>query len=140
MIDLVGQSLNIQALQKQAIELWQADQASALELGKVLVALRAAMKNAHGDFTAWFREAGLSENRVYYCIRLVEGKIVKAKADASKTSPEEDEPWRAEQLFTAAEWVSLCKYSAARQTTPELLLKEIITEWCGSHPVEEVIE
>jgi hypothetical protein len=73
--DMVGESLNIQALQKRAIELWKQDQCSAIELGKALISLRDAMKDAHGDFAKWFRSAGLLENRVYYCIRLVEGKV-----------------------------------------------------------------
>ena len=73
--DRIGQSLNIQALQKRTLELWKADQCSARELGKSLITLRDAMKDAHGDFAKWFRKAGLSENRVYYCIRLAEGKI-----------------------------------------------------------------
>ncbi len=133
--DRIGQSLNIQALQERTIELWKADQISAQELGKALVSLREAMKDAHGDFTKWFREAGLSENRVYYCIRLVEGKIEKNPPSEEKTSPADEEPWRNEQLFTANEWRALCKYAEARQTSPEILIKEIISEWCAAHPV-----
>ena len=139
--DPIGQSLNIQALQKQTLELWKADQCSARELGKALVNLRDAMRQVHGDFTQWFRDAGLSENRVYYCIRLVEGKIEKKQPSAEEDkSPAEDEPWRAEQFFTATEWRNFCKYAEACQKAPDIVLKEIIAEWCAAHPVEEVIE
>src|SRR5580704_16088256 len=62
------ESLNIQALMDEALRLWAADQQSALALGKALIAVRDALRNEHGAFTSWFREAGLVENRVYYCI------------------------------------------------------------------------
>lgn len=75
----VGQSLNIQALQKNVLQLWKKDQFSARELGKALITLRNAMKDAHGEFAKWFGEAGLDENRVYYCIREAEGKNKRLK-------------------------------------------------------------
>ncbi len=84
--DMVGQSLNIQALQKRVLELWKADQSSALELGKALITTRDAMRDAHGDFAQWFDDAGLSENRVYYCIRKVEGKVERAGIPESPTA------------------------------------------------------
>jgi hypothetical protein len=66
--------LNIQALQERALKLWEVDQASALELGRALCAVRDAMRDEHGAFARWYRENGLEENRVYYCIRRAEGK------------------------------------------------------------------
>jgi len=77
--DMVGESLNLQALQKSVLQLWKKDQLSAIELGKALITLRDAMKDAHGDFAKWFSEAGLDENRVYYCIREAEGKNKRLK-------------------------------------------------------------
>jgi 16S rRNA G966 N2-methylase RsmD len=72
-IATVSESLNIQALQEAALKLWEIDQTSALELGRALVAVRDVLpKRAFAD---WFREAGMEENRVYYCIRKAEGKI-----------------------------------------------------------------
>ena len=71
----VGESLNIKALQDRALELWAVDQASALELGRALLAVREAMCEQHGAFAQWFRENGLEENRVYYCLRRAEGKV-----------------------------------------------------------------
>lgn len=68
------ESLNVQALQQRALELWEVDQASALELGKALCAVRDAMRDEHGAFAKWYRDNGLEENRVYYCIRRAEGK------------------------------------------------------------------
>lgn len=67
------ESLDIQALQDKALELWMVDQTSALELGRALIAVRNAMR-AHGAFAKWWRAAGMDENRVYYCIRKAEGK------------------------------------------------------------------
>jgi hypothetical protein len=71
---LPDQSLNIKALQERALALWEVDQASALELGRALIAVRDAMQE-HGAFAQWWRGAGLEENRVYYCIRKAEGKV-----------------------------------------------------------------
>ncbi len=73
------ENLNIQGLQQKALDLWIADQASALELGRALIAVREAMEE-HGAFTRWYTENELEENRVYYCIRKAEGKV-KAPAD-----------------------------------------------------------
>ena len=69
------ENLNIKALQDRALELWAVDQASALELGRALLAVREAMREQHGAFAQWFRENGLEENRVYYCLRRAEGKV-----------------------------------------------------------------
>lgn len=68
------EGLKIQALQETALKLWEVDKASALELGRALIAVRDAMAK-RGAFTKWFQEAGLEENRVYYCIRKAEGKV-----------------------------------------------------------------
>jgi hypothetical protein len=88
--DAIGQSLNIQALQKKVLELWKQDQSSARELGKALISTRDAMRDAHGGFAQWFRESGLSENRVYYCIRLVEGKVERPGIPESPTAEYEN--------------------------------------------------
>jgi hypothetical protein len=74
-----GESLEIQALQTRALELWEIDKASALELGRALVAVRDAMQGEHGAFTRWWSDHDLDENRVYYCIRKAEGKIPATK-------------------------------------------------------------
>lgn len=68
------ESLKLQALQERALELWEIDQTSALELGKALCAVRDAMRDEHGAFSKWYRANGLEENRVYYCIRRAERK------------------------------------------------------------------
>jgi hypothetical protein len=75
-----NETLNIQALQERALSLWKVDETCALQLGRALVAVREAMRaEGHGNFTAWYRAAKLSENRVQYCLRLAEGKVDKAK-------------------------------------------------------------
>jgi hypothetical protein len=83
MKDKVGQNFNIQTLQKGVIELWKADQASALDLDKALITLRDTMREAHGDFKQWYTKEGLATNRVYYCIRLAEGKVKKSAAKSA---------------------------------------------------------
>lgn len=97
------ESLNIQApeeeitdkfevLEARALELYARDQDSALELGKALIAVRDALKEIHGAFTAWYRDHDLDENRVHYCIRKMEGKITpsKKRAVTSLEMPEAD--------------------------------------------------
>ena len=81
-------------------------QRSALELGKALITLRDAMKDAHGNFAEWFNKAGLSKNRVYYCIRRAEGKIAKSKEDEQDEKKEEKQKEQpaAEQLLTPEVW------------------------------------
>ena len=89
------QSLKIQALQAAALEAWERDKCGALELGHALIAVRDAMQG-HGDFAAWWRGAGMDENRVYYCVRLAQGKI------ASKpTLPKEPYQVNAKMLAVA---------------------------------------
>lgn len=75
--------MNIQALQHRAIELWKKDKASARELGRALIAVRGAMQR-HGGFAAWWHSKGMDENRVYYAIRVAEGKVIAKKAHRSK--------------------------------------------------------
>lgn len=77
------ESLNIKALQETALKLWVVDQTSALELGRALIDVRDAMTE-HGAFAKWFREVGMEESRVYYCIRKAEGKV--------KSIPKDEEP------------------------------------------------
>ena len=136
--DMVGQSLNIQALQRRVLELWKADQSSALELGKALVTTRDAMRDAHGDFAEWFDKAGLSENRVYYCIRLAEGKIAKSKEDKQNAKEEEKpkEQPTTEHLLTPDVWERLSRHAANRGITPLVLAQQIcvpaISAWLAA--------
>jgi hypothetical protein len=125
--DMVGQRLNIQLLQKQVLELWKADQKSACELGKALINTRDAMKDAHGDFAAWFKDAGLPKNRVYYCIRLAEGKIAKPKEDEQDAKEEEKQKEQpaAEVLLTPEAWQVLSRHAANRGITPVALAQQI---------------
>lgn len=133
--DMVGQNLNIQILQRRTLELWKADQTSALELGKVLVTLRDAMKDAHGNFKRWYKDAGLQTNRVYYCIRVAEGKIAKTKEekkDAKEEEKQKEQP-AAEVLLTPETWQLLSRHAANRGITPVALAQQIcvpaITAW-----------
>lgn len=80
------ETLNIKGLQQRALELWEVDQASALELGRALIAVRDAMREEHGAFSNWYRENGLEENRVYYCIRRAEGKTAQPAPEPAKIS------------------------------------------------------
>jgi hypothetical protein len=124
--DMVGESLNIQALQKRVLELWKADQSSALELGKALITTRDAMRDAHGDFAKWFRQAGLSENRVYYCIRLAEGKITKPEDEENgKKEEKQKEQPATESLLTPEVWQLLSRHAANRGITPLALAQQI---------------
>ncbi len=79
------ESLNVQVLQQRALELWEVDQTSALELGRALIAVRDAMQE-HGAFAKWFRANELEENRVYYCIRKAEGKVDPPAPEPAKVS------------------------------------------------------
>jgi hypothetical protein len=90
-LDALGlkvQAIDLSVLQEEALTLWAKDQASARELGQALIAVREKMfQVARGSFTHWYRQKKLSENRVNYCIRLVEGKINKSpKARALRPS------------------------------------------------------
>jgi hypothetical protein len=67
----------IAALQNQALKLWHADNNHAKKLGLALVAVRAAMP--HGAFTPWWKEQGLTQARVSYCMRLASNKVAEAK-------------------------------------------------------------
>src|SRR5437870_5883508 len=64
----------LEKLQEAALSLWESDEASAAKLGAALIAVRDAM--GFGKFAEWYRDNKLEHNRVYYCIRKVEGKIV----------------------------------------------------------------
>ncbi|HKN76416.1 MAG TPA: hypothetical protein VJW94_14650 [Candidatus Acidoferrum sp.] len=78
----------IKALQVEAIRLWAADQQSAADLGRALIAVREAMASQHGAFSQWWRAEGFNENRVYYCIRRAEGKIKDSSAGTELAAPE----------------------------------------------------
>lgn len=80
----INESLKLQALKEEALRLWAVDQQSALDLGKALIAVREALAENHGAFAAWFRENGLEENRVYYCIRKAEGKTQEPVEEENK--------------------------------------------------------
>lgn len=67
-------------MQAVAIKLRAQDDATTLELGKLLIDIRGMMKALdRGDWTLWYTEAGFKENRVNYCIRVAEGKVTKEK-------------------------------------------------------------
>lgn len=87
--DLSRRSLDIQALKDTALGLWRADKASARNLGAALIAVRDAMSANHGAFTRWYEKNGLDENRVNYCIRVVEGKVKRTVGSIS-ASPSAD--------------------------------------------------
>jgi hypothetical protein len=125
--DMVGQRLNIQLLQKDVLRLWKADNDSALELGKALINLRDAMKDAHGNFAQWFKDAGLVKNRVYYCIREAEGKnkrLKKDEQDEKKEEKQKEQP-AAESLLTPEVWQLLSLHAANRGITPLALAQQI---------------
>ena len=69
----------IEALKKRALKLWKADNTSAFELGKALLAVRAALRRKHGAFRAWWEDHRLIQSRVSYCMDLASGKLAKRK-------------------------------------------------------------
>lgn len=77
--ELEAREAEFQILEARALELWRADQNSATELGKALIAVRESLRHIHGAFTTWYENNELDENRVHYCIRKVEGKIKPAQ-------------------------------------------------------------
>jgi hypothetical protein len=74
----------ITALQSKAVALWTKDQSNARDLGKMLLEIRALMP--HGAFKEWWTREKLDQSRVSYCMRLAQGKVAEAKAQA-KSSP-----------------------------------------------------
>jgi hypothetical protein len=67
-------------LKAHALELWNADNRRAQELGFALLEVRSALQSQHGAFKKWWQENKLSQARVSYCMRLASGKIASAKA------------------------------------------------------------
>jgi hypothetical protein len=141
MKDMVGQRLNIQLLQKEVVSLWNKDNESARELGKALITLRDAMKDAHGNFAQWFKDSGLAKNRVYYCIRLAEGKIANPQDEDEEESKPREQP-STEFLLTTEVWQLLSRHAANRGISPIVLAQQIcvpaITAWLdGQVPFTE---
>lgn len=139
--DAAHQNLKIKALKETAIELWRKDQASARDLGAALIAVRDALKEKHGAFKRWYRETGLDENRAYYCIRLVEGKVKKEESAQAEPEPEKQvvQP-AAETLLTSDIW-SLLGQRASEMNMPVLdLVRQIclpaISAWLEANTKE----
>jgi hypothetical protein len=70
-------------------------------LGMALVAVRDRMK--HGEFIRWISANGFDKNRVYYCIRVFEGKIKPyvSKRKHINRSPKIQDPTRRIKRLTA---------------------------------------
>lgn len=76
----------IAGLKAHALKLWKADTTHALELGKALLAVRAALRSQHGAFREWWEDYRLVQSRVSYCMDLASGKLGKRKAKAKATT------------------------------------------------------
>jgi hypothetical protein len=74
----------IAGLKARALKLWKADNTHAMEFGKALLAVRAALRGQHGAFRKWWEDHRLVQSRVSYCMDLAKGKLgirkIKAKA------------------------------------------------------------
>lgn len=70
-------------LKTRALELYEADQNNAMELGGALRDVKKALP--HGEFNKWWRKEKLSQARVSYCLRLAQGKVAAAKLRISQT-------------------------------------------------------
>jgi hypothetical protein len=75
----------LKKLKAEALKLWEKDSSHARELGEVLVKIR-DKSATRGDFKDWWTEAGFTQSRVSYCLRVAEDKIVPAKRK-TKESP-----------------------------------------------------
>jgi len=122
-------SLNIQALKDHALELWKKDQGSAKELGEALIAVRDVLRSNRGGFARWYRQQGLNENRVHYCIRLAEGKVKKARAATKKDQSKTDTSATIPAFCTPKMWSQVESHARARGTSPEELVKQIVRAW-----------
>src|SRR4051812_34900295 len=70
----------ITELQSKALELYEADDSHAKELGRALLEVQAALKGmGKGAFKKWWTSHKLNQHRVSYCTRLAQGKIAAAK-------------------------------------------------------------
>jgi len=75
---LTIQATTLEELQAAAIECWQTNQKSVVNVGVALISVRTAMKKlGHGAFTKWYRDHNMDENHVHYCIRKAQGKTQK---------------------------------------------------------------
>jgi len=75
----------LKTLKAEALKLWEKDNSHARELGEVLVKIR-DKSATRGDFKDWWTEAGFTQSRVSYCLRVAEDKVIPAKR-AAKNSP-----------------------------------------------------
>jgi len=80
----------IAGLKKRALKLWHADNSHAMELGKALLEVRAALKGQHGAFKKWWQDYRLEQSRVSYCMDLASNKLANRKAKAKKAKSAED--------------------------------------------------
>lgn len=97
-------NVDFQHLESAALTLCDKDAVSSKELGEALIKVRDACE-AHGDFTKWMRAHKVDRNRVNYCVRLIEGKVAKAKGRKGE---------RALFLFPE-EWAGWLRHHAAEQ-------------------------
>lgn len=72
----------IAGLKARALTLWRADNSHAMELGKALLAVRAALRKQHGAFKEWWQDNRLVQSRVSYCMDLAKGTLGKRKTKA----------------------------------------------------------
>jgi hypothetical protein len=70
-------------LQLNARALYKIAEHEAGELGRALLRVRERM--AHGQFKAWWTQAGMKQARVSYAMRLAEGKVGAAKERLTAT-------------------------------------------------------
>jgi hypothetical protein len=80
-------NVEFQHLEFVALTLCEKDAVSSRELGAALIKVRDACA-AHGDFTKWMQAHKVDRNRVNYCVRLVEGKVTKAKGRSALPTTE----------------------------------------------------
>lgn len=63
---------DVRGLEVEVLEYWKADQSSAMEFGKALIALKAAYK-VKGQFGAFLRKNNISYYRAQYAMRIATG-------------------------------------------------------------------
>jgi hypothetical protein len=133
---------NLATLQATVVQLWVKDQASAEELGRALRCVRDEMKafKRRGAFKKWFLAQGMDENRVYYCIRLVEGKVIGGPLPLENVPAPENEipkplPNLADRINVpyATELITLAQ---ARGLPAYELLTSILAAYVAAHKAE----
>jgi hypothetical protein len=113
--------LKLQALQDKAVDLWKSDQTSARELGEALIDVREAM-GKHGEFTAWWQSKHMVENRVYYCVRIAQGKVAAKKVEV-----------RHRVTIEPSVWKRFRKICGGKQQDMAQWATRIIDAWCDDY-------